>query len=266
MNTQALFRATPIFLVLALSLIVLPQGFSQIMPVSQARSVDANAAAAVVGDFDAASDSASALGFEPFDVDVSPVAIAISATDVAIAEGAARQQSSLLGGSVSASGEASSALTLLPVDGGSAFAEGVSIFDLVFTIDTLSSYTLAGTVDSTAIVTGGAAIPVLENEISLSDVINSTVLFQTLTQDESFSAAGIIAPGTYHLTAWASADAEQVSSLSFARTVYGISSFELSLQVTSRTVPDSGGGLIGLAVIALCGFGMWQNKRVCLRP
>jgi hypothetical protein len=218
----------------------------------------------VPGVSDSATDSASALAFELFDDSADSFALAVSPVGtpsaVSIAQGIARQKSSILPGSISASGEASGALTLTASVGSSASAEGESLLDLTFTVGVPSSYTLAGFLNTQAIVTGGASIPTLENDLLFENLDNSTVLFQSLTDDESFSLVGILSPGKYRLTASASVEAEQLSSPNFDQTVYGLSSFEFSLQLKPSTVPDSGGGLVGLAAIALGIFAFWQNR------
>jgi hypothetical protein len=258
--TRTLIRATSLFAVLSLGIIANPQCLGQIIPVSQARSVSASAAAAVAGDSNSESDSALAPAFDPFDVEIDPLAIAIGSGEITIAQGVARQHSSLLPGSVSASGEASTSLALLTFTGGSASSDGDSLFDLVFTLGALSSFTFAGSVDTQAIVTGGASIPLFANDIIFTDVDNATVLFQTLTQDESFNLAGILSPGTYRLTAAAGIEAEQLSNPNSARTVAGTSSFEFNLRLRPSTVPDSGGGLVGIAAVALGVFALWQTR------
>lgn len=225
-----------------------------IIPVAQTRSVDAESSAIVSGDSDSDSGSLSAVGFGPFDATVDPLAVAIARTDVGIAQGIGKQTSSIGTNSISALGEASVSLTLLPQSGATAAAKAASFFDVLFTVDTLSSYLLAGSVDTLAIVTGGASLPLLGNDVILEDVDGALVLFATATNDEPFSVAGSLSPGSYRLRVSADITADQGSSVTNSLVVNGTSSYEVSLRLTPEvSVPLPASSflvLIGLAAIA----------------
>lgn len=217
---------------------------------SQTRSVEANAAASVRGDSDSQSDSESAPDFGPFGSTVDPLAIAIVGADIAIAQGVADQQSSIGLGAITASGEASVSLTLLPGVGGLAEADGESLFDVTFDVVEPGDYSLTGLVDTQAIVTGGADIPLLTNGITFIDVGNATTLFQTLTGDELFGVSGSLGPGSYRLLAFAAADTTQASSLTSPMTVNGLSAFSFNFAFTPSRIPEPGSSLALFAIAA----------------
>jgi hypothetical protein len=121
-----------------------------------------------------------------------------------------------------------------------------------------SSFVLNGAVDTQAILTGGASLPISSNTVILEGLGNASILFETLTDDQTSSASGLLSPGTtYRLRAAAEIDANQASSNTQDRTVSGITSFDLDLQLTPRPVngvPEPGTAVLlfgGLAALAL---------------
>lgn len=230
-----------------------------VVPTAQTRTIDAEASASVPGDSDSDSDSASAPGFGPFNAEVDPLAIAIANTDVAIAQGVAKQQSSFGPSLITASGESSVSMTLLAFAGGLAAAEGESLFSVDFQVTTPSTYALSGFVDTQAIVTGGASVPILDNEVTFYDLDNAIILFQTLTLDQVIAAAGVLAPGNYRLSAFAEVDASQASSLNDARTIAGISSFDLDLVVSPILIPEPGTVVAAMGLTGLCALAFWRR-------
>lgn len=234
---------------------------AQLVPTSQSRSVTAEARAEILGNWDGYQDSASAPDFSPFLAEVDPLAIIISGAEVVFAQGVA-QQNSVIGSSiVSASGAASASTTLLSgvTKRGTASAE--SMFDLVFSVADPSTVSLVGFVDTQAIVTGGASLPLLSNELFLYDLGNDLMLFQTLTHDEFFSWNGLLDPGIYRLFASADSYADQLSSASTARTVVGLSSYELELSLATVPIPESSTILGAAGLGLLCGFTWWIRRR-----
>jgi hypothetical protein len=242
---------------------------SAIIPVGQDRFVEASAIAVAGNDLDVDDDQLVAAGFGSFDAEVDPLAVAISGANIAIAQGVANQSSSIGANAVAAEGEASLALTLPSSGAGSsAAAGGDTFFELLFMVDVVSSFVLSGSVDTQAIVTGGAGLPALVNTVILEDVSNASVLFAALTDDEAFSVSGLLNPGiSYRLRASAGFDANQQSSNAQDRTVSGISSFALDLQLTPETVndvPEPGALFLllgGLAMLTLA-----RRPRVCSPP
>jgi len=231
-----------------------PDATAAIVPVAQDRSVEASATATVFSISNSDSDSAAAADFAPFAATVDPLAVTVAEVQVAISQGVARQDSSLGAASVSASGEASAALTLTAGGNGSASADAASLFEFLFFVDSASSFLLTGSLDTQAIVTGGAAIPLLLNDLLFEDVDNSVVLFQALTNDESFSVNGLLQPGSYRLSASARIAADQASSLVAARTVSGLSSYEFVLDVVPVPVPEP--AVPALLLLSLAGLGI----------
>lgn len=213
---------------------------SAIVPLSQNRSVDAYAIAVAGSTADIEDDDASATGYAPFAAQVQPMAVAASGGSFAIAQGAASQSSSIGSNVVVALGTASLSLTVPSSGAGaSAAAGGDSFFELSFMVDVLSSFALSGAVDTQAIVSGGASLPTLGNVISLEDLDQALILFTTLTDDQTFSVSGWLNPGTtYRLRASASIDANQASSNTQDRTVSGLTSFDLDLQLVPQAVPE----------------------------
>jgi hypothetical protein len=233
-----------------------------IVPVAQDRSVDASATAILPGLMDTDSQSDSAPGFGLFDAMADPLAVANQGgTEVVVAQGVATQISSLGELGVSATGEASVGLTILPVTGASGEGEGTSLFELSFVVDAPSTYSLLGTVDTQAIVTGGAALPSLVNSVLFEDVDDGITLFQTLTTDEAFGIGGILDPGAYRLLASAGASADQVAAVTLARTVSGITSYQFDLRLVPVVIPESSTIAGALALVALCATGVWRSRR-----
>lgn len=157
-----------------------------------------------------------------------------------ISEGRANQTSNIGSNAVSAQGEASLSITVPSSGTGtSAVASGDSVFELTFMVDVLSSFELTGMVDVQAIVTGGASLPTLGNVVRLEDLDQSAILYETLTDDQAFTVNGWLNPGTtYRLRASALVDANQPSSNTTDRTVSGLSSFEVDLQLVPQGVPE----------------------------
>src|SRR5690606_24111814 len=126
-----------------------------IVPVTQDRFVEAGATAVLPGQMASDDDAASAADFGLFDVEIAPIAVANQGgREIAVAQGVAKQTSSFGASSVSASGEAGVGLTILPVAGASAGADGTSLFEFLFMVDVESTYSLSGAVDTQAIVSG----------------------------------------------------------------------------------------------------------------
>jgi hypothetical protein len=233
--------------------------FSAIIPWSQDRYVEDYGIAAAGSSSDIEEDQAVASDFGSFVASVDPQAVAVSGANFAIAQGVASQSSSIGANAVSAQGEASLSLTQPSSGAGSsAVAEGDSFFELLFMVDVVSSFLLNGSVDTQAIVTGGASLPTLSNAVILEDLTNALILAQALTVDEAFSLSGLLNPGTsYQLRASAQIFANQGSSDSQDRTVSGMSSFDFDLQLTPQTVvgvPEPGTAFLmfgGLAALAL---------------
>jgi hypothetical protein len=256
-NVAAVSLLTAV-LSLALGTVILTTGTANaaIIPVSQARSVNAAASAVIGSTSDTDSDSATAPGFGSFSDQATASALVAPATAALVAsgDGNATQASDHGSTFVNASGGANGSLTL-SANSGSASATGNSLFELVFTLDGPATYSLTGDVDTLAIVTGGAAIPTLSNNVSLEDVVSSTILFQTLTEDEAFTLSGSLPVGTYRLVASANASANQQGSASVARTVFGESTFSFQFTVADQNgtpLPEpSGLFLFALAFLSL---------------
>ena len=228
-----------------------------IIAFTQNRSVAAIASASVGGSPDSDSALAAAPDFGAFNGSIAPSAVALSAASgqSASATGSASQVSSLGTSSVSADSTAQALLGLTAGENGSAAANPSSVFEFVFDIAEASSYALTGSVNTQAIVTGGAGIPSLLNDLLFENVTTSTTLFQTLTNDESFSISGLLDPGRYRLSASATVDASQASVSANARTVTGISSYAFTLDVTSTSVPEPASLALVLTALALIGIG-----------
>lgn len=238
-------KVVPLFLGLAASAASLS---AQVAPLSQARSVDAGSAAEVRGDSDAQTDGATAPDFGPFNAAVSPLSVAVAGSDVAIGQGSAGQQSTLGPNVVSVSGGANVSLTILPAGGASASGRGESLFDFEFSLAEQHHFSLLGSVDTLAILTGGASVPALANSVRLLDVDNALVLFETLTDDENFSVAGLLDAGRYRLLASASAEGTEVAGQG-SRTVNALSAFDFSLTVQPVPEPAAAGAAIVLMTL-----------------
>lgn len=238
-------------------------GMASITPVSQTRTVDADATAQLsttppqnLSD----SDSDAALDFAPFLAEVDPEATAFFVPPLSLrsGQGVAKQDSTLGPITISAKGEASVSISLTPgqIPGGSAGASSSSVFDVTFSIDVPSLFWLSGTLDTQSIVTGGAGLPTLSNDVILWDLDGAVKLFDSLTADEAFVLSGTLNPGLYRLYAVASAEGTQASIASTSRSVVGISSFDLDLLVTN--VPESE---TLLAFVGLGGLMAWRFRR-----
>lgn len=240
--------------------------FASIVPTGQSRFVSASANAQVSGESDADSGAQSAPLFAPFSGLVQPLAVASVSGNLvppasAIAQASAQQNSVIGTSTISASGEAAASITLTPSATGSGSGSGTSFFDLFFELTSAADFQLTGQLDTQAIVTGGALLPQLSNSLSLEDFSNSTLLFENLTADEAFAVSGSLQPGIYRLFAEARVVASQESSVSGARTVNGISSFEFDFTISdSSQVPDSGHGLLLVAALVLSGFSVWFRR------
>lgn len=232
--------------------------------ISQTRTTDASASATAGSVVDGpVADLESAPGFGLFDEAVSPLALAIDSSglpvSVVVSQGVAKQVSTLSLTSFAAQGEASVSLTLTPAAGSSAEASGESLFDVFFSVDLPSHFVISGFVDTQAILTGGAGLPALDNEVSLTRTDDNTLIFSSTTNDESFSQFGLLNPGTYRLWAQATVGAMQFSSPTDTRTVNGISAFEFRMLVTG--VPETSTYLSALGLVGLIAMaGRWGRR------
>lgn len=227
---------------------------AQISPLLQTRSVSGAASATLPGSTPGDSDSDAALGFGTFNALVQPQATATWERLVATAQGTGSQNSFLGATHVTAQGEAGTSLSLPDFDGGSASARGESLFDFQFTLASPALFSLSGTLDTQAVVSGGATIPALDNDLIFEDLDNASVLFAPLTDDESFTLNGSLGPGTYRLFAMAKVEASQASSSVNDRTVSGKSSFDLDFRISPIPEPGTATAAILLAVL---GSGAW---------
>ncbi len=239
-------------------------------PVSQSRSVSASAEAVVPGvpgSNDA--DSVNAPGFGLFDATASASAAAISASPRAssFADAVATQVSDHSVSSISASGLASIDL-LIQRPGtlpglATASSEAVSLFDLVFTIDTFTPFTLVGSV-FTDIGAGSPGSPLLDNEFYLESVTYNSVIFETTSVNEGFNAYGVLAPGTYRFYAEASAIGDLSTSMpGITASLIGQSGFEFEFNITNFTVVPESGTVFAVGGLGLlCGLTWMQRRRV----
>jgi hypothetical protein len=234
-----------------------------VIPVFQDRSVEASASASVFGLNDSDSDSAAAADFAPFVATVDPLAVTAAEGQVAIAQGVSQQDSTLGASSIAAEGEVSVAMTLTAGANGSASADAASLFEFLFTVSSVSNFLLAGNVNTSAIVTGGAAIPLLLNDVTFEDVDDSVVLFQTLTNDEAFSISGLLQPGSYRISASAQVAGDGASADSNARTINAVSSYGFTLDLTDVQVPEPAAP--ALLLLGLAGIAFTRSARA-LRP
>lgn len=224
-----------------------------IVAVSQARSVSATVSASIPGSTDNDSDSSAAPDFGPFNGSVSPNALAQSATSgrLAVGDGLASQVSSFSSSTVSADGKAQAKLGLSSGENGAAAASHSSIFEFVFDLIEASIVTLTGTVDTVAVTSGGAGIPSMTNEFLFENVTTSTTLLKTLSDDEAFSLSGLLDPGRYRLSAFATVDASESSIVANARSVDATSSYSFNLSATTNAVPEPASFLLVLTALAL---------------
>lgn len=238
----------------------LPAEALSIVPISQTREL-ATTSTAVAGTSDSDTDAKAAPGFGPFAESSTSFSSATSAASgaVAAAQGDASQDSSIGPAQISARGEAGAGLTVIWAPA-TALAQASSLFDVTFSLAADSDFSLSGTLDTLAIMTGGAPVPSLVNQLYLREV-GGAFLFQSLTSDEAFSVSGLLeASKTYRIYAEATVNGAVAGDDSLTRTATGLSSFEFDLLVTPRSgtpVPDgdAGVGLLGVgALVALVGF------------
>ncbi len=229
-------------------------GLAAVSLISQTRTLDASAkatsGAVVVGPF---VESAASPGFGDFNEAIEPLAVAISGGLVSVAQGVAKQNSVLGLSSFTAQGEASLSITLVPPAAGlSGEAGSESFFEVFFSIDEPSQFSISGFVDTQGIMTGGSGAPTLDNEVALVRTDDNTLIFTSGSNDGNFLADGPLAPGNYHLWAIAEVGASQVSSPTFSRSVAGISEFEFRMLIAG--IPEtstylSALGLLGMAAV-----------------
>lgn len=222
-----------------------------ILGVSQARSLAASASSAIAGSTDSDSDTASAPDFGLFDESIAPDALVQLAASgqTASATGTASQVSSLGSNSVTSSGSARAQLGLTPGTNGSAEASASSVFEFVFDIAATSDFALTGTLDTQALLAGGADLPTIVNDLLFENLTTATTLFQALSDDEAFAVSGLLLPGTYRLTASASVNGTQTSTFTSGRSVDAKSTYAFTLDVVTVAVPEPGS--LGLALSAL---------------
>lgn len=236
-----------------------------ILAVSQARSVAATVSASVPGNSDNDADAATAPDFSPFNGSIAPSASALLATSgqSAGATGTATQVSTLGTGAVSAASTVQAQLGLTAGANGAAAANPTSVFEFVFDIIETSNYALTGSVDTQAVLIGGADLPTALNDLLFENITTSTTLFQALTNDEAFSLSGILNPGRYRLSASASVDASQVSNAANAMSVNATSAYSFTLDVTTSPVPEPASLALVLMALALMGM---ASVRTGARP
>lgn len=251
------FAIAAVWVVLAVSLSSHRAHAAPIVAVSQTRTVTASASASIPGQSDSDSATAAAPDFGAFNGSIAPGAIAQSAASgqTAGSTGAATQTSSLGSGSVSADGTVQAKLGLTAGANASAAADASSVFEFVFDITAASTYTLTGSLNTQAILSGGADLPSLLNDFAFENITTSTTLFQALTNDEAFSLSGLLNPGRYRLSASATADASQASILANARNVDATSSYSFILDVGSSQVPEPESLLLALTALTMMGAG-----------
>jgi|GEM_PF-2071370 len=237
--------------------------WGDLVPISQNRQVDASGTAQVGNVVDLQAGSTSAPDFSLFNAVVDPLAVAVGGGQVAIAQGVASQISSLNLKSVLAQGTTSVGLTLTPPTGGAATASANSVFQYEFTLTVPSNYWLTGLVDTVAVVTGGAALPIFSNNVLFEDLGQASILFDSATFDEAFSLSGVLDPGTYRLSASASVMGSQLSDATTSRTVTGISSFEFDFK--TKNLPESNTTAASIVLGALGGISWLRRRRASTR-
>ncbi len=232
--------------------------WANLVSVSQDRSVDSSAKVTLVAPPAVDADTLSAPDFGLFDAAVSSSAFQANPSAVFLGVGNASQKSSIGLNGFSALGSVGVNLTLLANRTGSASAEGLSYFQYEFTVTSAKTFSLWGTVDSESIVSGGASVPDIANELVFEDVSNNLVLFSTLTDDEAFSVSGVLAPWTYRVTASSEITGSQVPSATLSRTVSGAGSFDFRFR--AQNVPEPATGSAVMLLGALGGLS-WVARR-----
>lgn len=234
-------------------------GWADAAPINaltQNRFIGANASSLIFlegSNFD--SDDATASDFGPF-VDNVNASTFFQVGNQSVSSAASGSQDSSIGPSqIEATGEASVNANLTPgtvQNFGQAGFNGRSFFDLSFELTEASSYSLTGSVNVQAIVSGGANIPGnLGNSVLFENLDTSTVLFEALTDDEVFSISGLLSPGNYRLRANAAVSGTQDSSESATRALLAGSSFDLTLTVRAEPVPEPATLMLVLTALAL---------------
>jgi len=228
LNAPRLLRGALVALALSLGATSAPA--APIVVVSEARLLETHATAGTP-------DADSLVPAGPAAFSISSTSSNPPGTTVGSATGTAAQTASTGPSLISAEGSAQASLLLGIGTAGSVTADASSTYAVDFSLAAPSAYTLSGTVDTQAIVTGGAAIPALDNRVRLLNLDTSLVLFETLTRDETFVLNGVLGPGNYRLLAFATGDASQAYG-AVNRSVSGVSSFSVDLAVQSNSVPE----------------------------
>lgn len=243
-------RKTPGIACLCGLLAILPasDGAAALVPISQARFVNAFAALSFENTNPAQGDSAAAPNFEPFVEQVSAdVTLGLIGVPPASSAAQASQDSSIGANQISAQGGASIDRTLPPGVYGSANAS--SSFEMFFRVSVTSTYDLTGFIDSQAILTGGAPLPSITNRVRLEEN-GGSVLFESLTSDEAFATSGVLTAGTiYHLFVLSSVQTAGLATASW--TTSGDATFDFGM--TLSEVPEPATSVLlgaGLAAIA----------------
>ncbi len=245
---------------------------ADIIPSSQTRKLDTSskAVASTVVNDDAETKSSPGFGgyndsSDSFSLAVFTTSTFPPVTVVSVASGSASQNSVLSSSQIKASGEAGVSLTLTrgPLVG-SGNAAGSSLFDVSFFIDQDSTFSFSGLLDTQAIVTGGAPIPLLDNNLYLEEQ-GGPILFQSLTDDEAFSLTGVFQGGkTYRLYALANVTGASGNAANLDRTVTGLASFEFDLRVReipdAPLIPEASTVVSALGLGTLCGL-TWVLRR-----
>ena len=184
----------------------------------------------------------------------SSVAMSQAGSQLGSAKGTASQQAAVGGTQVSVSGSADTELALGLATGGGVIARANSSYQLEFSLGSASSYQLTGFVDTQAVATGGAGIPILTNRVTLIDLGTASTLFDTLTYDQAFSANGTLGPGSYRLLGFADIDANAAYDGSLTRSQTATSSYEFTFTVQPNAIPEPSSLLLVMAAAGWLGF------------